>query len=436
MNDIIGYFVHNSISEKEVYMKTILTQSIVLLLVISVSVMAVPESDDFKIIQLTDQIYQLSTDEGNYTTNSLVFVGKDGILLVDTNAKGYAKEFKKVIDTFGKGLPKYIINTHRHVEHIGGNAIFGETPIKIAHHLVPEKLKSGSYIFNEFPEETYPNITLTDSLFLYFNGEKIRIIANGGSHDDNEIMIHFTKNKVVHLSSLINGMNFPSIDGDGDINMFAPLVKRAIKLLPEDVIIVSGHNNNSIWQDLQKYYDMMVNTMKIVKDGLASGKDVETMKKEKVLADYEDFNKSYVSTNEWIEYLATFEENQKDKKKKIYEPLFYALKNNGADAAAELYKKMKSTQADVYDFNEVALLVIGDKLQGNDYADDALAFYNLSLEEYPEGMYNYYIYYRMSSIFKDKNDKDQAMGYCNKSIVLKPDFQAAATLLEEIKAMQ
>lgn len=416
-------------------MKTLIISLIVMLLAISVSGMDIPKSDVFKIVQLTDQIYQLSTDEGNYTTNHLVFVGKDGILLVDTNHKQYAEEFKKVIDAFGMGLPKYIINTHRHVEHIGGNAIFGNSPIKIAHYLMPEKLKSGSYIFDEFPKETYPDITLTDSLFIYFNGEKIRLINNGGSHDDNEIMIHFTKNKVVHLSSLINGMNFPSIDGDGDINMFAPLVKRAMKLLPEDVVIVSGHNNNSSWQDLQKYYDMIVNTTKIVKDGLASGKDVETLQKEKVLADYEDFNKSYVSTDEWIAYLATFEENQKNSKKKIYVPLYYALKDNGIDGAIELYNEMKTEQADEYDLNEVALLVIGGKLKSNGKIDDAMAFFNLSLKEFPEGAYNYYLYYQIAQIYKDQNKKEMALEYCNKSLVLNSDFKAASELLDEIKAM-
>jgi glyoxylase-like metal-dependent hydrolase (beta-lactamase superfamily II) len=416
-------------------MKNALIQTIILLLTISVSVIAVPESDVFKIVQLTDQIYQLSTDEGNYTTNHLVFVGKDGILLVDTNAKEYDEEFKRVIDAFGKGLPKYIINTHRHVEHIGGNAIFGESPVKIAHYLLPEKLKSGSYIFDEYPDETYPDITLTDSLFLYFNGEKIRIIANGGSHDDNELLIHFTKSKVVHLSSVINGMNFPSIDGDGDINGFPILVKRAIELLPEDVVIVSGHNNNSSWQDLHKYYDMMINTAKIVKDGLAAGKDVETLQKEKVLADYEVFNQSYVSTDGWINTLATFEENQKKSKQKIYVPLYYALKDNGIDAAVELYNKMKTEQADEYDFNEVALLVIGGKLKTKGKFDDALVFFDLSLKEFPEGMYNYYIYYQIASIYKDQNNKELALEYCNKSIELKSDFQAATTLLEELKAM-
>ena len=76
------------------------------------------------------------------------------MLLVDTNAEPLAEEFKGVVDSLTGGqTPKYIINTHKHVEHVGGNAIFGPEPIKIAHDLMPVGLRSGGYLFDEFPEE-------------------------------------------------------------------------------------------------------------------------------------------------------------------------------------------------------------------------------------------------------------------------------------------
>src|SRR5210317_1329603 len=123
---------------------------LLIVLLLPISALAISESSIFKVTQLTDQIYQLSTDEGNYTTNVLVFVGKDGILLVDTNTEEYAEELKKVVDSFGKGVPKYIINTHRHVEHIGGNAIFGAEPVVIGHDLIRTRLRSGGHLFDEY----------------------------------------------------------------------------------------------------------------------------------------------------------------------------------------------------------------------------------------------------------------------------------------------
>ena len=195
-------------------------------------------------VQLTERLYLLATDQGAYTTNTIVSVGDDGILLVDTQSEGDAKALKDAVDAFERGSPRFIINTHRHVEHVGGNAAFGSEPIVIAHDLVPEKLRSGSYLFNEFPDATFPDITFSETMTLRFNGEQIRLTAMTGSHDDNEIIVHFVDSNVVHLSSLVNGFNFPSVDTDGDPLMFKTLVKRAIEMLPSDVVIVSGHNGH------------------------------------------------------------------------------------------------------------------------------------------------------------------------------------------------
>jgi glyoxylase-like metal-dependent hydrolase (beta-lactamase superfamily II) len=287
--------------------------------------MQAQDTPKITVTKLTDQIYRLSTDQGDYTTNTLAFVGEDGVLLVDTQSEEDAEALKEVVDSFGKGTPKYIINTHRHVEHIGGNAIFGDTPVIIAHELLPTKLRSGSFLFNEYPPETFPDITVSDSLSLYFNGERIRIVAIPGSHDDNEIIVHFTGSKVVHLSSLVNGFNFPSIDSDGDALKFPDCVARALLLLPHDVTIVSGHNENGTWDDLSKYHDMLIKTIAIVKSGLDAGKDLATLQQERVLDEWKAYAGSYVSLDEWIEYLVEALQNQpsKDSKQSIYEPLYY-----------------------------------------------------------------------------------------------------------------
>ena len=144
----------------------------------------------------------------------------------------------------------------------------------IAHDLVRTKLRSGSYLFDEFPDSTLPNITFSDSMSLHFNGEKIDLVAMPGSHDDNEVIVHFTQSKVVHLSSLTNGFNFPSVDSDGDALMFETLVARAIELLPEDVVVVSGHNRNGTMDDLRAYHEMLVGTTEAVRNGLEQGKDL------------------------------------------------------------------------------------------------------------------------------------------------------------------
>ncbi len=392
----------------------------------------------FEVTQLTDQIYRLTTDEGAYTTNVLVFTGDDGLLLVDTNTDENAEELKKVVESFGKGAPKYIINTHRHVEHVGGNAIFGPSPVIIAHSLVPQKLRSGSYLFDEFPDETFPDITFTDSLTLFFNGEEIRLLSMAGSHDDNEIMVHFTKSKVVHLSSLINGMNFPSVDSDGNALLFDTMLTRAIDLLPEDVIIVSGHNGLASWQDLHTYRKMIRETTAIVRAGLDSGKDIATLQEEKVLADFEAFNHSYVSPERWIKYLADAINNEnhpKIKKKKIFEPIYFALQDGGAAKAIRTYFEIKNDSGETYEIDEMALLVIGDKLLHKSNPTTAIEILKLFIQEYSQASYTYYAHYDISDAYRKLGNKDLAMEHCRKALELQPDFEAATKLLKELEKM-
>jgi cyclase len=404
-------------------------------IVLLFGVSSAQDESPFRIEKLTNQITQLITNEGSYTTNVLAFSGDDGILLVDTNTEENAEELKKVIDSFGKGTPKYIINTHRHVEHVGGNAVFGPDPVIIGHDLIREKLRSGGYLFDEYPEITMPDIGITDSMYLYFNDEKIRLIPMTGSHDDNEIIVHFTNSKIVHLSSLVNGLNFPSVDSDGDVLRFEELVSKAIELLPEDITIVSGHNNNCSWYDLHNYRDMIKQTTAIVRDGLAAGKTVEQMQEEKVFSGFESYAQSYVSAETWIQYLASGI-NREVEKKSIMEPMYYAFKDGGADGAIKEYNRLKSEQSDEYEFQEVDLVVIGSKLNNKKRYNESIKILDLCLEEYPEGDYRYYTYYIMSDSYKELGQIDDAIKHCEKSIEANAEFQGGPALLEELKKMQ
>jgi len=388
---------------------------------------------EITVTQLTDTLYQLSTDQGSYTTNSLASVGPDGVLLVDTQSEEYAAELKAVVDGFGKGAPKIIINTHRHVEHVGGNAVFGDAPIVVAHDLVRTKLRSGSYLFNEFPDATLPDITLIDTLTIHFNGEAIELTALAGSHDDNEIIVHFTGSKVVHLSSLVNGFNFPSVDSDGDVFMFSELVRRAIEILPEDVVIVSGHNQNGSWEQLQAYVDMLDETGRIVREGLAAGRDVEQLQQDNVLEPWTAYAGSYVSLDRWIAILADGLQG-KTGKKTVFEPMYFALRDQGVAAAIALYRDLKTDPSGDYEFSDYDLLVMGDKLLEKDRLEPAIAILELSLEEYPDSSTGYYTNFDLAKAHERSGHRETALRYCETALELRPDDESIAAYLEELRS--
>lgn len=394
-----------------------------------------PEEPAITVHQLTEHLFQLTTDQGAYTTTTLASVGPDGILLVDTQHRNDSAELKRVVESFGKGPPKFIINTHRHVEHVGGNSLWGDAPVIVAHELVRSKLRSGSYLFDEFPDSTLPDVMITAPTSIFFNGERIELIPMPGSHDDNEVIVHFTGSKVVHLSSLANGFNFPSVDSDGDARMFEPLVAKALVMLPPDVLIVSGHNRNGTMEDLRAYHEMLVATTAAVRSGLDEGKSVEELETERILEPWESYAGSYVSADEWIQTLADAMSDSTAKgTNRIFEPMYYSLKEGGADAAVARYRELKAGHADEYDFRDTDLLVIGNKLAEHGSAEEAVVILKLALEEYPESPYVYYGNYSLALAYQALGDIDKATEHCERALEQSPDSQAIQNLLEELRS--
>ncbi len=387
-----------------------------------------------EITGLGDGLYRLATDQGAYTTNSLAFVGPDGVLLVDTQSEENAEALRRAVEGFHRGDPRIIIFTHRHVEHVGGAAVFGEEPMIIAHDLVRTKLRRGSYLFDEFPDATMPDLSFADRMKLFFNGEEIDLVAMAGSHDDNEIMVHFRGHKVVHLSSLTNGFNFPSVDGDGDVLAFAPLIARAISELPEDVVIVSGHNDNGTWADLEPYHEMLVGTVNAVRDGMAAGMGLEELRQAKVLEQWEAYAGSYVSTDGWIDYIVDAIESPKDPapKKDIYAELYSTLNDQGTEAALARYLALKAEHEDEYDFNEFVLLAAGSKLLAKNRPGPAAGFLELSTWEYPDSDYLYYTYYLLAKAHMSLDQTELALSACRRALELKPGNATITALLDEI----
>jgi len=417
-----------------------MTTRITLFCLLAFSTFANAQSEQyFQVTSLADDLLMLSTDQGSYSNNSLLFTGPDGLLLVDTHGRDDAEALKSFVDGLGLGEPKFIINTHRHVEHIGGNHLFGSSPVVVTHKLFPEKLRSGTFLFAEYPPEAFPDITFEESLEINFNDELIRLVFIGGSHDDNEIMVHFTKHGVAHVSSVVNGFNFPSVDSDGDVLQFEPRTRQLLALLPADTRLVSGHNGQATgfdfvgqWDQLEAYADMMKNTVAIARDQLAVDKTREDMVEAGIFDAYEQYAGSYVSTDEWIDYVVTALTEQHEDREDICKPVYKVWKQDGAEAAVKLYRELLRQQPDTYDFKPYTLLAIGSQLLGNEKYTDAVTFFMGSRATYPESEYGYYTHYLAAKGLQQMGRDDEAIKQANESLRLNADFNSATELLAEL----
>ncbi len=235
-----------------------------------------------------------------------VSVGADGILIVDDQFAPLAEKIKAALKTLGEGKLKFILNTHWHGDHTGGNVVFGpEAPI-IAQTNVRKRLAEGSAQTGgakPAPKEALPVITFDQSLSVHFNSEEIRVIHYPHGHTDGDSVIFFTGSNVVHMGDDFFAGKFPFIDlaSGGDVEGATKNVGDIISKLPPDVKIIPGHGPLSTLDDLKLYHRMLVETTDTVRKKKAAGKTLEQIKAEGLPDEWKNWGNGFIKTDQWIE---------------------------------------------------------------------------------------------------------------------------------------
>jgi glyoxylase-like metal-dependent hydrolase (beta-lactamase superfamily II) len=228
-----------------------------------------------------------------------VSVGPDGVLIVDDQFAPLAEKISAAIEKLDNGPIKFVLNTHWHGDHTGGNAFFGRKANIVAQANVRKRLadKSGT------PKEALPVVTFDDSASVHFNGEEIRLIHLGPGHTDGDSVIHFTKSGVVHMGDLFFNGRFPFVDlgSGGDVAGLLNNVETMLKKLPADVKIIPGHGALGARADLEKYRDMLVETAALVRKAIADGKSVADVKAAGMPEKYKEWGTGFINTGRWLE---------------------------------------------------------------------------------------------------------------------------------------
>ncbi len=286
-------------------MKTILA----LLMLLALSVLAVAQDDfskvEIKATKISGNVYMLEGAGGNIG----VSVGTDGILIVDDQFAPLAEKIRAALKTLGDGKLKFILNTHWHGDHTGGNAQFGrEAPI-IAHDNVRKRLSTEqrSELFKQTtpasPKEALPVITFDQSLSVHFNGEEIRVIHFPHGHTDGDSVIFFTTSNVVHLGDDFFAGRFPFVDleSGGSVQGLIKNVADIIPKIPAGAKLIPGHGAISTVDDLKAYHRMLMETTAYVQKQIAAKKTLDQIKKEGLPAEWKPWGEGFVKTDMWLE---------------------------------------------------------------------------------------------------------------------------------------
>ena len=247
-----------------------------------------------KTTHVAGNIYMLEGAGGNIGAS----VGPDGILLVDDQFAPLAEKIRNALKELGEGQLKFLINTHFHGDHTGGNVVFGNEAHIISHTNVRKRLQIESS-----PQEALPVVTFDDSLSIHFNGEEIRVIHFPNSHTDGDSVIFFTGSNVVHMGDLFFSGRFPYVDlnNGGDVEGLIKHIEKLLAELPPDVKLIPGHGPLSDIDDLRTYHQTLVETRDMIRDQIEAGKSLDEIKAAGLPKKWRSWGTGFISTGRWIE---------------------------------------------------------------------------------------------------------------------------------------
>jgi glyoxylase-like metal-dependent hydrolase (beta-lactamase superfamily II) len=236
--------------------------------VLSCSPAAAQRTDYSKLeIMTTDLgrgVYLLGWQGGD----SLILVGDDGVLLVDTSVAPMGDKIKAAIARVSDKPIKLIINTHAHADHFGANEALAKGGASIiAHDNLRERMAKGQYLaaFNQTippsPPAALPTLTYADAMTLHFDGETVQLFHPPSAHTDNDTLVHFKRANVIHASGTIGGDGgYPFFDMSSGGSLAGMIVAedKMLSLADDKTRVIADEGDPASTETLRASRDMLV----------------------------------------------------------------------------------------------------------------------------------------------------------------------------------
>jgi len=266
-----------------------------------------------KVTKVSGNIYMLEGEGGNIAAS----VGEDGIVIVDDQYAPLAEKIQAALkDLKITDKPvRFVINTHYHGDHTGGNEPFANTgSTVIAQDNVRKRLETGGTAGNgssikmdvkAAPKAALPVITFEHDVTVHLNGEDIRALHFPAGHTDGDAVIFFPKNNVVHMGDDFVRYGFPFIDvaSGGSVQGMIAAMEKASAMLPPDVKVIPGHGALSNLDDVREFVKMLKETSAAVQKAIDEHKTLEQMKQEKILEPWKKWSGGFIDSDKFIETL-------------------------------------------------------------------------------------------------------------------------------------
>lgn len=211
-------------------------------------------------------------------------VGEDGVVMIDDQFAPLTDKILTAVHSLNDGDIRFLINTHVHPDHTGGNENLGKQGIVIlARDKVRVRLQANS------PKDALPILTFTDDISIHLNGEELLVMPVPPAHTDGDSFIYFSESDVLHTGDAFRTTGYPYIDlaNGGTLQGTLDALAIAIGMSGPDTIIVPGHGVPSSRADVIAFRDMTLEIMSIVKPMVERGMSYEQVEAAKPTAKYD-----------------------------------------------------------------------------------------------------------------------------------------------------
>ena len=214
-----------------------------------------------------------------------VIYGEDGVLLIDDQYAPLTEKIIEAISDFSSEPIRFIINTHMHPDHTGGNENFGKRgALIVGHENVRSQMKIAGY------DQTPPFVTFSKDVNFHINDENIHVFKVPNAHTNNDSFIKFTNANVIHTGDVFRSESYPYIDANnggsflGTIEVYELL----ISLCDENTKIIPGHGKQTTVETVKLAIEMLQDIKSRIQLMIKEGKDLDEILRSDISNDYDN----------------------------------------------------------------------------------------------------------------------------------------------------